>query len=242
MSAMAGGDGNGTTATGGSSPSADRLNPHLFRDHLLSRSNVCQELQSHSLAELRPGQLILHSTGLSLTQTQAQQLSGLARLGQEPRGRPPAGGGTFSEPPPPALPGGLALAAVQSAASSDLHEVLHEEVLNVTHVGPLPPGVPVGAMSYIQSVEEAGGDLQIVTVRTVGLRDVDVWRDLVGFDLPLTLLRVGGAVGAAAPPFTTAEDVRILWQALCPELHDKIVVQMDRRILRQARHHEVFLL
>ena len=58
------------------------INLHLFRDHLLSKSNVCQELQSHSLADLRPGQLILHSMNRSITFTQAQQLASLARLTQ----------------------------------------------------------------------------------------------------------------------------------------------------------------
>ena len=38
------------------------INVRLFRDHLLRKSKVCQELQSHSLAELWPGARSIDST------------------------------------------------------------------------------------------------------------------------------------------------------------------------------------
>jgi hypothetical protein len=208
------------------------LNLHLFRDHLLSKSNVCQELQSHSLADLRSGQLILHSMNRSLTFTQSQQLASLARLTHEKH---------FDtrryDPSELLIPGGLILGIVQSAASRDFHELLHEEVLNVNYVNALHPGNVVGAISYIQSVEQAAGDLEIATVRTLGIKNMDVKRELDGVDLPLELLRMGGS-----NPVLRARDIQHLCKTRCPQLHNKIVVQMDRRILRQARHHEVFLL
>ncbi|KAL3893230.1 MAG: hypothetical protein SGARI_008303, partial [Bacillariaceae sp.] len=113
------------TASSSTQPDADEdnepINLHLFRDHLLSKSNVCQELQSHSLADLRPGQLILHSMNRSITFTQAQQLASLARLTHERH---------FDtrryEQSELLIPGGLVLGIVQSAASRDFHEILHE--------------------------------------------------------------------------------------------------------------------
>ena len=56
---------------------------HMFRDHLLSKADTCQQLKSHSLVELRPGQVILHSMQRSLTFSQSQQLASLARLTHE---------------------------------------------------------------------------------------------------------------------------------------------------------------
>jgi hypothetical protein len=64
------------------SPVEDK-NEHLFQDHLLSRADVLQGRKSHTLAVLRPGQLILHSLNRSLTLTQSQQLASLARLTHE---------------------------------------------------------------------------------------------------------------------------------------------------------------
>lgn len=239
------------------------VNLHLFRDHLLSRSHVCRELQSHSLADLRPGQLILHSMGRSLTFTQSQQLCSLARLTHDrhfdtlrhgPGGTDIYGtggtGGPSSSSSGLLVPGGLVLGIVQSAASRDFHELLHEEVLQACYVNVLHPGEMVGAVSYVHSVEPAAassagagttttGELEIATVRTLGIKNMDVSRDLRGVDIPLGLLRMGGGASAAA---VRARDVQRLCKASCPQLHDKIVLVMDRRILRQARRHEVFLL
>jgi acyl dehydratase len=210
----------------------DPVNLHLFRDHLLSKSHVCQELQSHSLADLRPGQLILHSMNRSITFTQAQQLASLARLTHERH---------FDtrrfEQSELLIPGGLVLGIVQSAASRDFHEILHEELLHVNYVNSLHPGNIVGAISYIQSVEEAVGDLEICTVRTLGIKNMDVMRDLKGVDIPLELLQMyphGRSI--------KTKDIQRICKSHCPQLHGKIVLLMDRRILRQARHEEVFLL
>jgi hypothetical protein len=209
------------------------VNLHLFRDHLLSKSHVCQELQSHSLADLRPGQLILHSMNRSITFTQAQQLASLARLTHERH---------FDtrryEQSELLVPGGLVLGIVQSAASRDFHEILHEELLHLNFVNSLNPGNIVGAISYIESVEEAVGDLQICTVRTLGIKNMDVMRDLKGVDIPLELLQIHPQGHRNIKP----KDIQQICKSHCPQLHNKIVVQMDRRILRQARHQEVFLL
>ncbi|KAG7370160.1 hypothetical protein IV203_027906 [Nitzschia inconspicua] len=211
----------------------EQINLHLFRDHLLSKSHVCQELKSHSLADLRPGQLILHSMNRSITFTQAQQLASLARLTHERH---------FDtkryDQSELLVPGGLVLGIVQSAASRDFHEVLHEELLHLNFVNSLNPGNIVGAISYIQSVEEAVGDLEICTVRTLGIKNLDVMRDLRGVDIPLELLKIYPHGHRNIKP----KDIQRICKSYCPLLYNKIVVQMDRRILRQARHQEVFLL
>jgi hypothetical protein len=204
-------------------------NLNLLRDHLLSRSDVLHELKSHSLADLRPGQLILHSLNRSLTFTQSQQLASLARLTHEKH---------FDcrkyDPTELLIPGGLVLGITMSASARDFHELLHEEILNVNYVNSLHPGNMVGAVSYIQSVEDVVGDLQVVTVRTLGIKNMDVKKDLDRVDLPLELFQMNTSF--------KAKDIQQLCKTKCPSLHNKIVVQVDRRILRQASHQEVFLL
>jgi hypothetical protein len=169
----------------------------------------------------------------SITFTQAQQLASLARLTHERH---------FDtrryEQSELLVPGGLVLGIVQSAASRDFHEILHEELLHLNFVNSLNPGNIVGAISYIESVEEAVGDLQICTVRTLGIKNMDVMRDLKGVDIPLELLQIHPQGHRNIKP----KDIQRICKSHCPQLHNKIVVQMDRRILRQARHQEVFLL
>jgi hypothetical protein len=167
----------------------------------------------------------------SITFTQAQQLASLARLTHERH---------FDtrryEQSELLIPGGLVLGIVQSAASRDFHEILHEELLNANYVNSLHPGNIVGAISYIQSVEEAVGDLEICTVRTLGIKNMDVMRDLRGVDIPLELLQI------KPNNKIRTKDIQRICKTSCPQLYNKIIVQMDRRILRQARHQEVFLL
>lgn len=203
---------------------------NTFRDHMLSRSKIAEELQSHSLAHLRPGQLILHSMNRALTQTQSQQLASLARLTHERH---------FDtrryEPSELLIPGGLVLGLVASAASRDLHELLHQEMLHCNFVNPLHPGNIVGAMSYVHSVQDAVGDLEIVTVRTIGVKNMDVKRELLGENIPLELLQVG-------PYPIKARDIQQICKTKCPQLHNKIIIVMDRKILRQSPATNVFLL
>lgn len=215
-----------SSSDGGISPP----NLHLFRDHLLSKSNVCQALQSHSLAELRPGQLILHSLNRSLTFTQSQQLASLARLTHEKHFD--CRKYDISEL---LIPGGLVLGISMSASARDFHELLHEEIINANYVNSLHPGNMVSAISYIHSVEEVVGDLQVVTVRTLGIKNMDVKKDLDGMDLPMELFDM-------SKPMLKSKDIQNICKAKCPLLYNKIIVQVDRRLLRQARHHEVFLL
>jgi hypothetical protein len=215
-------------------PPFEDKNEHLFRDHLLSRADVLQGLKSHTLADLRPGQLILHSLNRSLTFTQSQQLASLARLTHEKH---------FDclkyDQTELLIPGGLVLGLTMSASARDFHEVLHEEIISVNYLNSLHPGDIVGAVSYIQSVEDAvGGDLQAVTVRTLGIKNLDVKTDLVGVGLPLELFQID----PSGKRDVKHKDVERIVKATCPQLQDKIVVQVDRRILRQARKQEVFLL
>lgn len=200
----------------------------LFRSHLLSKASVLGE--SHSLTPLKPGQLILHTMHRSLSQSQSQQLASLARLTHERHYDT-----RKYEREELLIPGGLVLGLVMSAASRDLHEILHEEILHASYANSLHPDNLVGAMSYIQSVDEtAPGDLEVISVRTIGLKNIDVKRDLKGVALPLELF-----TGNAMLP----KELERICKTKCPILTNKVIVQMDRRIIRQSSSHEgIFLL
>lgn len=207
---------------------------NLFRDHLLSRSHVLRGLSSHSFAELRKGQLVLHSLKRSLTFTQSQQLASLARLTHEKHFDTRKYNITEL-----LIPGGLVLGLTMSASARDFHEVLHEEILNVNYINELHPSDMVGAISYIQKVEDVVGDLQVVTVRTLGIKNVDVVKDLDRVDLPLELFEMGSGGSGGGIKSKTIQNI---CKSKIPQLFNHIVVQVDRRILRQAPHQHVFLL
>lgn len=203
---------------------------HLFRDHLISKSGILHELGSHSLSPLRPGQLIFHTMNRSLTLSQSQQLASLARLTHERH----FDVRKYDPSTEILVPGGLVLGITMSASSRDLHEILHEEILNASYVNSLHPGNLVGAISYVQSLDEnVPGDLESLLVRTIGIKNLDVKRDLDGVELPIELF-TGNA--------TLPKQIEAICKSKCPALSNRIVLQMDRRIIRQSSRKEIFLL
>jgi hypothetical protein len=207
--------------------------PHLFIDHLISEGSTLHELGSQSLTKLYPGQLIFHPMNRSLTLTQAQQLASLARL-THPRHFDIR---RYDPTTEIMIPGGLVLGLVSSAASRDLHEILHEELLSCSYVNSLHPKDVVSAMTFVNSIEPTNGpgDLETVHVRTVGVKNIDLVRELtVDRGLPLELFT--GKIKS------TRADVEKVCNERIPALSNKIIVIFDRKLLRQARKHDVFLL
>lgn len=129
---------------------------------------------------------------------------------------------------------GLVLGLTMSAANRDFHESLHEEVINVSYVHHLHPGDVVGAFSYVSEVNDMlPGDLESITVRTIGVKNMDVMNDLQDVSIPMELLLTEK---------TYTKSVDAICKSLCPKLHNKIVAVVDRKIIRQSNRREVFLL
>ena len=203
----------------------------LFRDHLLGKANVlAKELGSQSLASLHAGQLICHSMSRSITFSQSQQLASLARL-THPRHFDTR---KYDELTEIYVPGGLVLGLTLSASSRDLHEILHEQVKNVNFINNLHPGNVVSAITYVQKIDDnLPGDLEGLTVRTFGIKNLDTAQELDGVSLPLELFE--------GPP-KKPKDIEKICKEKCPILSKKIIVVVDRIILRQASRREIFLL
>ena len=203
---------------------------NLFRDHLLSKANtVLAEQPSHTWTTFRVGQCILHSMNRSLTFSQSQQLASLARLTHERHFDTKK----YDRNSEIWIPGGLVLGLAMSASARDLHEILHEEMISVNYVNSLCPEQIVGAVSYIAGVDSDSvpGDLEMLTVRTLGIKNLNVQRDLEGVGIPLELFQSA-----------TPKQIEDICKKHCPILMHKIVVQVERKILRQACRESVFLL
>lgn len=197
----------------------------LLRNHILSKATVLTN-ESHSLNHLRPGQLIRHDHARSLTLGQVQQLASLARL-THPR---------HFVGPDRLVPGGLVVGLCQSASARELHEVLHEQVLAAQFCNPVHPDVTVvGALSFVSHITPAAnlGDLEELTVRTIA---VDVSSQELPNSLPLELL--------SSPKLMKPKELEEFCLKHCPELSGRILLQMDRQLLRQStsKPDSVFLL
>jgi hypothetical protein len=200
-----------------------------FLQHLISQTQTLQELGSQTLRSVRPGQLILHTMMRPISQSYSMQMSTLARLTHDrhfnthmyPKGS------LF-------VPGGLVLGLTCSMASRDLHEVLFEDLEKCAYPNNLSPQEPVSAMSYVKSLQEhISGDIECITVRTIGLKNIDCGRDLEGRELPKDIF-----IGDIPRP---AELEKILKNKF-PELCGNIICIADRKIYRQAPKQTPFLL
>jgi len=195
-----------------------------------TRSSVLGELGNQSVTPLRPGQLILHSLQRPLTDTQSRQLSTLARLTHERH----FDSLQYPQQSDRYIPGGLIVGMLMSASSRDFHEVLHEAIPNCSFIRKVHPGDSVGAISFITDLQEdVGGDLESITVRTIGVKNFAV-RDLRGRQIPTKLF--------TEPRLQQSSIDAILEGTDLGDLGDRIVVAADRKILRQSPRHEVFLL
>jgi len=122
----------------------------LFRDHLLSKSDVMSGMGSHSLIPLQKGSMILHTLSRSITFSQSQQLASLARLTHERH----FDVRKYDAKTEIYVPAGLVLGLTISASNRDFHESLNEEIESVSYVHHLHPDDVVSAFSYITNVDE----------------------------------------------------------------------------------------
>lgn len=213
--------------------SGDGGSGNHFLTHLIKRAEVLHSLGSQTLSSLRPGQLIIHTLTRPLSETHTMQLASLARLTHERHFNTRL----FRSKEELFVPGGLVLGLTTSLASRDLHEVLFEELIECSYPNNTSPGDALGSLTYIGDREEhVSGDIECLTIRTVGVKNTDVQRALKGRPLPLELF---------AGPFKVIRRPAALEEMLkksCPELSKLVVCIADRKIYRLAPKHTPFLL
>jgi len=196
--------------------------PALQKSHLLEhlKSHVANSPVPVTLVPVQPGQLILHTysrpTGLLLSTAintlfkQAHPL--LMNLGR------------FKEHEL-VLSGGTVMAQTISAASRELFEVLYEELISCRFLNRVAPNETIGAMSYIETVEQLSGGLEELTVVTLGLRETDVMTELKNVDVPEKLF---------THAWQTRHDLEEYIRTHCPFFVGKVAVVATRKIIRQA--------
>jgi len=200
-----------------------------LEDHLVSRADSLGELGSHSLQAFRPGQLLFHSMVRPLSGGHSMQLASMARLTHERHFN-----NRKYNREEMYIPGGLVLGLTFSSAARDLHEVLHDELLECSYINNLHPWDTVSAFTFIKSMDEnITGDLESLHIRTIGVKNMDLVEELKGKPIPLDLL---------TKSTLRTKAVETICKDKIPELSKKIVSIVDRKILRQSPKQEAFLL
>jgi len=200
-----------------------------FLNHLTNQSEVLQTLGSKTISSVRPEQLIIHTLSRPLSQGHMMSLATLGRLTHERHFNTLKFNNDELY-----VPGALSLAMTLSLASRDLHEVLFEELIECSFPNHLSPDDIVGSVSYVASLQEHySGDIECLTIRTIGIKKMDVPGELLGKGLPLDLF-----TSKIMKP-SVLED---FLQKKCPQLSKRIVCIADRKIYRQAPKQTPFLL
>jgi len=131
--------------------------------------------------------------------------------------------------------GPCVLAAASSAASRELYEVLYEETKNAVCVNQCTPSDPIGAMTYIKKITSLGTKLDKVEVTTLGVKNIDVARDMKDLKLPASLFDQKKTL--------LPSEIEDICEEHCPVLRDKIVCHSERILIRmKPEDNEVFLL
>eukprot|EP00638_Chattonella_subsalsa_P001051 CAMPEP_0117750366 /NCGR_PEP_ID=MMETSP0947-20121206/10318_1 /TAXON_ID=44440 /ORGANISM="Chattonella subsalsa, Strain CCMP2191" /LENGTH=292 /DNA_ID=CAMNT_0005568505 /DNA_START=432 /DNA_END=1310 /DNA_ORIENTATION=- len=210
-------------------PNDEAKTDHSLESHIKSRAGTLLSLGNQSLRRLRPGQLVLHRMSRPLTETQTMQLASTARLTHARHfNRQKFARHEIY------IPGGCIYGLAMSASSRDLHEKLHEQLASCSFINTLFPGETLGAVSYIKAVDDhVSGNLEQVTIKTMGIKNLDITGELSGKPLPLRLFTEDDLL---------PKQIEAICDAHIPELSKKIVIMAERKILRQAPDHDTFLL
>jgi len=195
--------------------------PEKPRSHLLSHIlyNSDNLPTTSNLASLREGQLLLHAVSRPIGKSTNMTLSTLFRWTH-----PSIYNSMRYKEDEIVVPGGLILAGTLAASSRGLFETLCESLDSCIFLNKVSPVDLIGAISYIQSITQIKEGMEEVKIVTLGLKNVDVPRELASVSLPRELF--------------TEKLHRKQMEQLCadyvPILSEKVVVKAERTIVRQS--------
>jgi citrate lyase beta subunit/acyl dehydratase len=177
---------------------------------------VAPPTAAHSV--LKPGQLFLHQRVRPIGVTENLYLTTLLR-----NTHPVHSDYQAFQPEEIIICGGFVMAMVQAATSRELRQILDEEIVQCSHVNRVTPGDNIGAISYVIDVEPFTEHLEWVTVKTLGLKNIDVATELADVAIPRELLQ--------ADPLKPSA-IESICAARCTFLARRIALQMTRKLLR----------
>lgn len=122
-----------------------------------------------------------------------------------------------------AVSGGFIMPIIIGAAQRDFKESIHERILETIHINPVNHEESLGAFSYILDSKRSG-EIEELTLRTFGIKNTDVERELNGMKIPLSLLRTDKI---------KPSEVEAICRQECPELASLICMRIDWKLWRK---------
>jgi citrate lyase subunit beta/citryl-CoA lyase len=122
-----------------------------------------------------------------------------------------------------AVSGGFVMPIIIGAAQRDFKETIHERIVETMHINPVNHEESLGAFSYILQSKRSG-EIEELTIRTFGIKNTDIERDLAGMKIPLTLLRTDEI---------KPSEVEKICRQECPELASLICMRIDWKLWRK---------
>ena len=119
--------------------------------------------------------------------------------------------------------GGFVQSLVFSAADRELRQILDDTLIHSSHINTVTPEDGIGAISAILEVEEISDRLERVTIKTLGLKNIDVAVELAGVDIPDALL----GLEQLKP-----SEIEVICNEKFPVLAGRIAMQATRSLLR----------
>lgn len=202
----------------GSSPAEDAVFKESRLYTHLERNSADLPVNSY-LARLEVGELVLHNMCRPVGHTANRSLNTSFRLTH-----PLLLNSRRYKDTELVVGGGLVLSATMAAASKCLYEVLTESVVSCSFLNRVHPQDLLGGITYIKDIRSIGnGNLQMISARTLGIRDCDIAEELQDTELPLELF-----LGKARRGL-----MEELVAETAPQLSGKLAVSVDRVLIRQ---------
>lgn len=119
--------------------------------------------------------------------------------------------------------GGFIIPIIHGAASRDIRFAIDHEIIDTMHINKIHHEDSIGAMTYIIKTEKINKNLECLTLRTFGLKNIDAERELRNTKIPRELLQ---------SPKIKPREIEMLCKTYCPDLQAKICARMTWRMWR----------
>lgn len=122
------------------------------------------------------------------------------------------------------ISGGFVMALMLGITTRDFRQILDQEIIRCTHIEKVFPKDNIGAISYIHDVQHLSGGFEEVLIKTLGIKNKDVARDLSETAFPLELFTLENQKPSYFKQICEKE---------CPEIKGDLCVEVVWKILRR---------
>jgi len=116
------------------------------------------------------------------------------------------------------------MAVALANALKDLKQVVDQQIISCSHINKIGPLDTISSVSYIHE-SELENDCEVLTIKTIGLRNIDAATELSNCDWPMELF--------SKKELRPAE-MELLLSNEMPEIFHKVCIQILWKIWRPA--------